>query len=396
MRHVILIVSAVFLTLLMAATAFAGPDWEFSSRHHALAETGNAVFNLKGLSPTLENIACLIGAPEFNILYEGTLNTVNTITSEDDVDYYYRSISAKTGMKTTYATLQRYDEDDFAERLSFAFIPGVYGNSNYKQLNFNKDMEDLGAKDGDEIGETQNYIQTFQRFGVAYGINEYVAVGVGFTLIPPTIIYVTHNGELGFLDPKDQQDDYTTFSPLMFSPELGVLVRPVEFIQLGVAYENGDLKSRRSKVTHTKAESDEDITTEAIVARSPSLGIGFGVLIPDIEKFMVCTDIDVEFRRGHATDYGYYADNQKLQWSVSVEKMWETSSIKGGLGYSDEVGTRKFMPYDAFFFTFGSDLYFDEHTKMGLSFRGETGYLEADPSGLAFGGGLAWTLGGSF
>ena len=386
MRRTRIILAAVVVFTLLASTALAGQDWEFSSRHQALADTGNAVFNLRGLSPTLENIACLVGSPNFNILFEGNTNTVNTITSDNDDDYYMRYISGSMGLKTTYPTLQRDDDFDFAERLAFAFVPGMYAQNLLNQISY--------TDEDTETTENITRIQTFQRFGVAYGINEYVAIGVGFTLVPPTIITVSHEGD----DQRglDTKDNYTMWAPLMFSPELGVLVRPVEFIQLGLAYENGDLKSRRSEISHEYADGDRDVTTEAIAARSPNLGFGFGILVPDIENFMVGFDFDVQWRRGEASDYGYYADNQAIEWSVSVEKMWEIASIKGGLGYVDEVGTRRYNPYDAFFMAFGTDLYFDEHVMMGLSFRAETGYMLSDPGGPAFGGGLAWTFGGTF
>lgn len=394
MKRILILLAAMILLTIIASSAFAGPDWEFSARHLALAGTGNAIFNLKGLSPSLENIACLVGSPQYNILYEGSATTVNMINSEDDVDYYHRIIQGSTGLKTTYPTIQVDDEDSFAERLSIGFIPGMYAKSYYRSMDY--------TDSDDEEFYTLTHVQFFQRLGLAYGINDIVAVGVGFTLVPPTIIRSSLTGQKTVIDGRnerteDPQETFTTYTPMLFSPELGVLVRPVEFIQLGLAMEAGDLKSRRSDVTHSFADGDEDITTDAIYARGPSLGFGFAIMIPDVEKFMVGFDLDTEWRRGEASNYGYFADNQKIEWSVSVEKMFEVSSIKGGLGYADEVGTERYNPYDRFFVSFGTDLYFDEHIMMGLAFRGETGYLSAVPKGgLGFGGGFAWTFGGSF
>jgi len=386
MNRLRIILLATILMLVLAASAFAGMEWEFSARHQALAGTGNAIFNMRGLSPSLENIACLVGSPNYNILFEGSTRTTNMVSSEDDIDYYYRAISGMMGLKTTYPTLQRDDDEEFGGRLAIGFVPGLYSQNYYRQETY--------ADNKDELKSNMTHVQFFQRLGIAYGINEYVALGVGFALVPPTIISVTHDGEINGVD---QQDDYTTYAPLLFSPEIGILTRPVEFVQLGLAFEVGDLKNRESEVTHTYADSEEDVTTDAIYGRSPSLGFGFAILIPDIEKFMVGFDFDVDWRRGLATDYGYFADNQKLEWSIGIEKMWEVSSIKGGLGYADEAGTTKYMPYDRFFVTFGSDLFFDEHIMMGIAFRGETGHLEEDPKGgLAFGGGFSWTFGGSF
>ncbi len=393
-KVIVFMLAALIFVLFISSVAFAGNDWEFSSRHFALAGTGNAIFNLKGLSPSLENIACLVGSPQFNILQEGSASAVNMINSHDDVDYYHRLITGSTGLKTTYPTIQKDDEDDFAERLAIGFVPGVFIRSYYRSMDY--------TENDDEEFYTLTHVQFFQRLGIAYGINEIVAVGVGFTLVPPTIIRSSLSGQKTVVDgfnetTEDPQETFTTYAPLLFSPELGVLVRPVEFIQLGLAMEAGDLKTRRSDVTHTFADGDEDIKTEAIFARSPSLGFGFAIMVPDVEKFMVGFDLDSEWRRGEASDYGFYADNQKIEWSVSVEKMFEMSSIKGGLGYADEVGTKRYLPYDRFFVSFGTDLYFDEHIMMGLAFRGETGYFEAVPKGgLGFGGGFAWTFGGSF
>ena len=385
MKRSLIILLAAIMVLGLGTCALAGQDWEFSARHQALAGTGNAVFNLPGLSPSLSNIACLAGAPNYNILFEGRTGTVNLITSEDEDDYYTRFISGIIGLKTTYPTLQRSKSNSFADRLSFAFIPGAYAVNRYNQINF--------YDEDDEIAYNETRVQSFQRFGAAYGINDYVAVGLGFTLMPITLVTVSHEGD--FLG-QDTKDDWTMFAPLMFSPEIGVLTRPVDYIQLGLYFESGDLKSRKSDITHEYVDGDQDVTTQVVVARSPHLGFGFAILIPDLEKFMVGFDLDAEWRRGEASEYGYFADNQRLEWSVSVEKMWEMSSIKGGLGYADEAGSRRYMPYDAFFMSFGTDMYFDEHVMMGLAFRGETGYMMSNPGGAAFGGGLSWTFGGSF
>jgi hypothetical protein len=404
---------AVGMVLVLAVTAWAGPDWEYSARHHALAETGNAVFNVKGMSSTLENIACLVGSPEYTILFEGIGNNYNGITSQDDADYNYRNITGKLGLKTTYVPMGRKDTGDFAGRLAISFQPGLYAENYYLKKTYTEAQDDLVAKD-DEYGEAMTLLQSFYRLGGAYGINKYVAVGLGFTLIPVNLVTIQHDGEILGNDP---QDDWTILSTLMFSPELGVLVRPVPYIQLGVSSEMGDLKSRKAEVSHKTSYGDFDVENAVITARSPSLGLGFAIDIPNIEKFFVATDVDIEFRRGSTVDTNEAlapvegggdlevvrqkntianADNQLFQWSSSIEKAWKVASIKGGIGYADEVGTKHFQPYDRFFMTFGSDLYFDEHVMMGFSLRSELGYLEADPSTLAFGGGFAWTFGGSF
>lgn len=385
MRVILFTVATFVIMIAFAAVAFAGFDFDFSARHKALAGTGNAAFNPRGLSPSLENIACVVGNPNYNILLETDTQTINSFSTVDNVDYYSRDIFATSGLKTTYSTLQRDDEDTFAERLSFTFIPGVHVENNYQQASY--------ADTDEETSENTTLVQAFQRFGVGYGINEIVAVGVGFSLLPLNMYRVAHKGDyLGV----DTRDDYTMLAPVMFSPEIGVLVRPIDFIQLGLAYENGDLKSRQADISHTFADGDNDVKTEAIVARSPSLGFGFAIDIPDFDKFYVSFDFDQEWRRGEASNYSYYADNQEQQWTVAVEKVWEMSSVKGGLGYSDEVGTRRYRPNDSFFFTFGTDLLFDEHIMMGLALRGDVGHLEARPSGTSFGGGVSWTLGGTF
>lgn len=406
-RLICTFLTCIFI-LAAGSAAFAGMDWEFSARHQALANTGNAIFNIKGLSPSLENIACLVGSPQYNILYEGSASSANMITNDDDFDYYNRSISGMTGLKTTYPTINRDDEDDFDERLSIAFIPGLMTTNFYGKRDFtgNSDHDDYEANDEETHSET--YITLFQRIGLAYSPHEMVGIGIGFTLMPTTIIRVTNSGQI---DGDDIQNDYTTYAPFMFSPELGILVRPVEFIQLGLSFEAGDLKSRRSDVTHTypdlgsnpdpededKPSGKVDETTDAIYARSPNLGFGFACMIPDMDYFMVGFDFDIDFRRGKATPYGHFADNQKAEWSVSLEKMFEMSSIKGGFGYADEVGTDRYHPYDRFFSTFGTDLYFDEHIMMGVAFKAELGYMASDPEGgLAFGGGFGWSFGGSF
>ena len=411
MRKNAVISLVVVLALSFVGTAFAGPDWEFSARHLALADTGNAVFNFPGLSPSLENIACLVGNPDYNILMEGRASGHLAYASRDKIDFEYRGLEAMAGLKTTYPTLQTDDEEEFAERLSIAFIPGVRVRYDYTRKNYTEDDDQtLGApsiKADDEVEDSAWQPTLFQRFGMAYGINEYVAVGVGFTLMPLNIKRFAQAGVVAedWERPKnspfygsdgDLQDEYTIIGPVLFSPEIGVLTRPVEFIQLGLAFEMGDMKSRKSDVEHNYTTGKKDTTTEYFVARSPSLGLGFAIDIPDIDYFTVAFDYDQEWRRGGASDYGYGADNQKQEFSVSVEKKWEMSSIKGGLGYADEVGTKRYMPYDRFLVSTGTDIWFDEHIMMGLSMRAELGYLEADPGGFAFGGGAGWTLGGTF
>jgi hypothetical protein len=394
------------LVFAMSSSALAGPDWEFSARHNALAETGNAIFNLNGLSPSLENLACLVGTSRYNILQEGTTNTVNMFSSKDDIDYYTRQINARTGLKTIYPAMRGYDDYDYSDRLVIAFVPGISVSNLSQKVTYNGQeyADDQFYGNSDEETTTTTRAQFFQRFGIAYGINEYVALGFGFTLIPPTIISVSKFGEVTKPDPEtgdtsvtDPKDNYTTYSPFMFSPEIGIIARPIEILQLGLTFEAGDLKSRSADVTHKTATGDTDEKTQSTSVRSPNLGFGWAVMIPDIEKFMVAFDFDMQWRRGDASEYGFYAENQEAQFTVSIEKAFEMSSIKGGFGYTDAVGTDRYMPYDRFFFAFGTDLYFDEHIMMGLSFRGETGYLSTIPQGgPAFGGGLAWSFGGSF
>lgn len=396
---------AVVVTLIFNAPAFAGPEWEFSSRFRALAETGNAAFNPRGLSPMLENIACLAAAPQYNVLLEGNGSVSYSYSNdtdefENDIDYHKLFASSSSGLKVTLPFLQTSDEDDFTERLGIHLMPGLHATYNYFKDTYSSDEWERNASD--------TRAQFFLRIGAAYGINKYLAMGLGLNFIMPTLIYHNQSGEVPIWDITtisddedttnyDTKDNYFTYSPFMFSPEIGFLIRPIEFLQIGITYENGDLQARRPVVTHTKAEKDENYRTDAISARSPSFGLGLAAMIPDIHMLMVSTDLDVEWRRGNSTDYGYYADNQKIQWSFGVEKMWEIASIKGGLGYADEAGSKRYLPYDRFFLSFGTDIFLDEHVMMGIAFNGDIGYRKSQPkSGLAFGGGGAYTFGGTF
>ena len=279
-------------------------------------------------------------------------------------------------------------------------MPGLHATYNYFKNSYSSDEWEKSISD--------IRAQFFLRLGAAYGINKYFALGLGLNFIMPTLMYHNQSGEVPTWNTVtisddedttnfDTKDNYFTYTPFMFSPEIGFLIRPVEFLQIGITYENGDLQARRPEVTHTKAEEDVNRRTDAIAARSPSLGLGLAAMIPDIHMLMVATDLDVEWRRGSSTKYGYYADNQKIQWGFGVEKTWEMASIKGGLGYADEAGSQRYLPYDRFFLSFGTDIFLDDHVMMGIAFNGDVGSRKSLPkSGFAFGGGASYTFGGTF
>lgn len=410
---------------LVATGAYAG-DFEYSPRHLALADTGNAIFNPAILPPVLENIA---GACDSNQFYIGGSTrqlVLAGVGSDSDADYNFLEIDSGSYIQGVFPVGEDKD-DDWTDRAGLVFQPGL--QAQYLRVKTNREDSNL------ELADSLLAVSPTIRFGAAYGFHEIFAMGIGFTMIPSTIFNSALTGTQDTPDGttnKDIEDKFTMAGSFMILPEVGFLFRTPERMQFGLTYEMGYAAKAKREIEHSQVPGDIDYETEVAYIKPHNIGLGWAYEIPQEDNFYVSVDFDVYFRQkfegdtwvmrgresytqndededGNAIEEEtvdpnedqlgeefYASTNGRYVFSSAVEKAWETVGIRGGLGYSAETGLDRDRPASTFFMTVGPTLYFDETIFMSAGGRLDLGFARAETTYAAVGGGASLSLGGTF
>jgi len=346
--QVLVIVAFIVLT---AAASFA---YEMTPRHMGLGGSSLAIYNFPGMEPVFENLATMCTAQDYSI----TLN-VNHVynmklgsSSEDGFNHTYRrrDHDMQMGLRVFVPLVNR--EEEMERRLGLLFEPRYGYGYIYELDRTNDDVNGFRQPKRERIYKPLSY---GGRFGIAYGIADEFAFGLGLSTFGARDRVMLERTVFEDADDYNKtNDEYWYMRPQLWVFEAGILIRPTEYLQIGLNYVNGDERETDPEVDiERELNGEEDDVTERITIyhwRPRRIGLGVAWAPDLVEHFQLLWDLEYVQK----VEFDEYETYNSIDLSFGVEKRWEFFTLRGGVDSELGMGSdarRTFSPNAAAGFT---------------------------------------------